>query len=156
MFDWAMRDDPVLGPGSYGQTSRLCPERAFVMHKLLSNLENGGWRSRPAFREFLEVLEGVQYAGSISAGGREYVEKVPGQFLETYRFFLNRHALTPWTSPLLVVFVLGGNHILAKYCVSAESSIEQATLCLTLTLSSAITRAVTAQSRSTSERQWSF
>jgi hypothetical protein len=117
MFDWAMRDDPVLGPGSYGQTSRLCPERAFVMHKLLSNLENGGWRSRPAFREFLEVLEGVQYAGSISAGGREYVEKVPGQFLETYRFFLNRHALTPWTSPLLVVFVLGGNHILAKYCL---------------------------------------
>ena len=63
MFDWAMRDDPVLGRGSYGQTSRLCPERAYVMHKLLSDLEHGGWKSKPAFKEYLTAIEGVHYAG---------------------------------------------------------------------------------------------
>ena len=45
------------------------------------------------------------------------MEKVPEQFLETYRFFLNKHCLTPWTSPALVIFVLGGNNIISKHCL---------------------------------------
>ena len=63
MFDWTMRNDPEIGTGSFGQTSRLCPERVFIMHKLLSELENGGWRSKPRFKAFLDVLPGVVSTG---------------------------------------------------------------------------------------------
>ena len=49
MFDWVMRDCPVLGSWTYGQTSCLCPKRAFIMHQQLTELENGKWRENPAF-----------------------------------------------------------------------------------------------------------
>lgn len=65
MFDWAMRNDPYFGVGSYGQTYRLCPERAFIMHRKLLELENGGWKTKQRFKSFLDVLPGVARAGDI-------------------------------------------------------------------------------------------
>jgi hypothetical protein len=65
MFDWAMRNDPYCGVGSYGQTYRLCPERAFIMHRKLLELENGGWKTKQRFKSFLDVLPGVARAGDI-------------------------------------------------------------------------------------------
>ena len=85
------------------------------MHQQLAELESGRWREKPAFDEYLEVLEGVMPAGKVSAGGREFVELVPDKFLKTYRTILNKHALDPWTSPELLVLILGGNNILAKH-----------------------------------------
>lgn len=80
-----MHDDPVLGSGIYRQTSHLGPERAYIMHQQLAELENGKWRENLAFDEYLEVLEGVMSAGKVSAGGREFVELVPVKFLTTYQ-----------------------------------------------------------------------
>jgi len=82
MFDWLIHNDPHLGAGSYGQTARFCPERTYIMHKLLSDLEERGWKEKPEFAHFLKLVPGVSYAGEISAGGREFVEKVPDQFIE--------------------------------------------------------------------------
>jgi hypothetical protein len=50
-------------------------------------------------------------------GGREFVEKVPDQFLTTFRYFLNKHAIDPWRTPMLAVLVIGGNPIIAKHCL---------------------------------------
>jgi hypothetical protein len=65
MFDWYMRNDPILGDGSYGQTSRLCPERGFVVHKALLELENGGWRNKARFQEFLSLIPGIISTGIV-------------------------------------------------------------------------------------------
>jgi hypothetical protein len=114
-FNWLMRNDPALGIGSFGQVARLCPERAYIMHKMHSDLEDGKWRDMPIFRDFIELLPGVRSAGEIMHGGREFVERVPEQFLETYRFFLEKHTLQPWRSSKLVILLIGGNNILSKH-----------------------------------------
>ena len=54
-------------------------------------------------------------AGKVSAGRREFVELVPVKFLTTYQTILHKHALDPWTSPELVILILGGSKILAKH-----------------------------------------
>jgi hypothetical protein len=95
MFDWLIHNDPHLGAGSYGQTARLCPEQAYIMHKLLSDLEEGGRKEKPEFAHFLKLVPGVSYAGEISDGRRKFVEKLPDQFIETFRYYLEKHALTP-------------------------------------------------------------
>jgi hypothetical protein len=48
-------------------------------------------------------------------GGREYVEAVLDQFLESFRYFLNKHTLKPWRDPKILVLAVGGNNILAKH-----------------------------------------
>jgi hypothetical protein len=110
-----MRNDPHLGAGSYGQTARFCPERTYIMHKLLSDLEERGWKEKPEFAHFLKLVPGVSYAGEISAGGREFVENVPDQFIETYRYYLKKHALTPWRLEKLVVLMVAGDKVFAKH-----------------------------------------
>jgi hypothetical protein len=48
-------------------------------------------------------------------GGLEYVQRTPDQFLETYRYFLEKHTIGPWHRPSLVVLAVAGNKILAKH-----------------------------------------
>jgi hypothetical protein len=49
MFDgnmeWAKKNDPIFGPGSYGHISRLVPEHLFVMEKQLEALGNNRWKN---------------------------------------------------------------------------------------------------------------
>ena len=55
-----MRDDPFLGSGSYGQTSRFCVERCYIMHKLLAELEEGRWKQRSEFKQYNAVVKKIE------------------------------------------------------------------------------------------------
>ena len=60
MFHFTMKDDPFLGEGSFGQISRFCVERCYIMHKLLSDIEKGNWKEWTQFQEYTRALEGVR------------------------------------------------------------------------------------------------
>ena len=44
MFNFMKIDDPFLGEGTFGQLARFGPERCYVMHMLLLELADGGWK----------------------------------------------------------------------------------------------------------------
>ena len=43
----------------FGQMPRFRPERCYVMHKKLSELEGNGWHKKKEFRELIKVFEGI-------------------------------------------------------------------------------------------------
>ena len=43
------------------------------------------------------------------------MEKVPDQFIETFRYYPEKHALTPWCSEKLVVLMVTGDKVFAKH-----------------------------------------
>mmetsp|Transcript_30204 Transcript_30204/g.63996 ORF Transcript_30204/g.63996 Transcript_30204/m.63996 type:complete len:87 (-) Transcript_30204:341-601(-) len=65
MFKFLMKNDPMLGRNTFGQMARFGPERCYVMHQKLSELENGGWREKPEFDKFKNAMSGV--GGGVNA-----------------------------------------------------------------------------------------
>ncbi|KAK1733485.1 hypothetical protein QTG54_015773 [Skeletonema marinoi] len=105
-FHFVMKDDPVLGEGSFGQTSRFCVERLYIMHKLLAELENDGWKTKIQFKAYKRALRGVS--------NLEYFDKMAKVFLERFRFVFDKHLRPCWTSDSILHYILGGNQVLAN------------------------------------------
>ena len=114
MFDWMMRFDPELGNGSWGQTARLAVERCFVMHKMLQDLENDGWKNKPQFKPYLDSIKGIPKKDSISKVGKEYFDEMPGKVLEKFRFVFEKHVVSCWCSDDILHYIIGGNPTLAN------------------------------------------
>ena len=114
MFDWMMRFDPELGNGSWGQTARLAVERCFVMHKMLQDLENDGWKNKPQFKPYLDSIKGIPKKDSISKVGKEYFGEMPGKVLEKFRFVFEKHVVSCWCSDDILHYIIGGNPTLAN------------------------------------------
>ena len=105
MYHFLMRDDPFLGTNTFGQLSRFGPERCYVMHKKMSELEGNGWKAKHEFKKFRDVAEGI----GTGDYGVEYFEKVTTLFFERFRFVLKKHMIRKWLSDSLIVLVFGGD-----------------------------------------------
>ena len=120
MFDanmeWAKRNDPVFGPGSYGQISRLIPEHLFVMEKQLQKIRNGGWKTLPEFGGYIEAMEGVPSKGPVENKGREYFEKLPSLFLERFEETFTRHTCK-WRTSKTLPIIIAGHPTISKWFV---------------------------------------
>lgn len=116
MFDWTMRDDPLLGSGSYGQTSRLCVERCYIMHKFLAELEDGGWEQRAEFNAYKAALEEIEEEedGDDTTVGRKYFDNASVVFLQRFRFVFDKHVHACWTDDSILHYLLGGEPALAN------------------------------------------
>jgi hypothetical protein len=97
-MEWVKRQDPVFGAGSYGHISRLVPEHLFVMYKQMERLKDGGWKDVPEFAGFLKAVEGVEPAGHINKGGKEFFERLPDLFFERFNETFNEHT-KKWRTP---------------------------------------------------------
>lgn len=109
MFSYLKKDDPYLGQNTYGHLSRLGPERCYVMHSLLVELENGGWKTKDEYKRFLDVVPNV-----ISVEVEEHLDKATTVFFQKFRAIFNKHMVQKWTSTEVVHYVLGGDRNHAK------------------------------------------
>ncbi|KAL7530309.1 hypothetical protein ACHAXR_007396 [Thalassiosira sp. AJA248-18] len=104
MYHFLMRDDPLMGKNTFGQLSRFGPERCYVMHKKLTELEGDGWKSKPEFKKFIAVLDGIGEGEC----GIEYFKKATTVFFERFRFVFEKHMVQKWLSEPLAVYALAG------------------------------------------------
>ena len=109
MFSYLKISDPYLGPNTYGHLSRLGPERCYVMHSHLLELENGGWKARDEFERYMEVVPNV-----VSVDVEEHLTKATTTFFQKFRALFDRHMVRKWTSTEIVPYVLGGDRHHAK------------------------------------------
>jgi hypothetical protein len=107
------RQDPVFGAGSYGHISRLVPEHLFVMYKQMERLKDGGWKDVPEFAGFLKAFEGVESAGHINKGGKEFFERLPDLFFERFNETFNEHT-KKWRTPKTIAIIVAGHPQIAK------------------------------------------
>ena len=49
----------MLRKGTFGQLASWGPERCYVMHKKLSELENGGYKRMEEFKRYMTALNGI-------------------------------------------------------------------------------------------------
>ena len=104
MYHFLMRDDPLMGKNTFGQLSHFGPERCYVMHKKLTELEGDGWKSKPEFKKFRAVL----YVICTGECGIEYFKKTTTVFFEGFCFVFEKHMVQKWLSEPLVVYALAG------------------------------------------------
>ena len=133
MFNFMMQDDPVLGPGTFGNISRLGHERCAIMDKKLRELEAA---NSEFYREFesadrpvgpvgkvgLEkVGEFKRYCRAYSGLGNAdkiYFKKMTTVFFERFRHTFQKHVASKWQKGSTFHYILGGD----KYHAHAAAS----------------------------------
>ncbi len=104
MFNFMKIDDPFLGEGTFGQLARFGPERCYVMHMLLSELADGGWKWKDEFMRYREAYDSV--AGDAE---KKYLDQAVDVFFQRFRSSFDKHMVSKWTSTEIVHYVLGGD-----------------------------------------------
>ncbi len=104
MFNFMRMDDPFLGEGTFGQLARFGPERCYVMHMLLLELADGGWKWKDEFLRFREAYDSV--AGEAE---KKYLDEAVDVFFRRFRATFDKHMVSKWTSTEIVHYVLGGD-----------------------------------------------
>jgi hypothetical protein len=104
MFNFMKMDDPFLGEGTFGQLARFGPERCYVMHMLLLELADGGWKWKDEFQQFREANDLV--AGDAE---KEYLDEAVDVFFQRFQALFDKHMVSKWTSTEIVHYVLGGD-----------------------------------------------
>ena len=105
MFKFLMKNDPVLGINTFGQMARFGPERCYVMHQKLSELENGGWEEKKEFDRFKHAMSGI----GEGVNGKQFFNKMTKIFFERYRFVFDKHMGSKWCSNVTLHYILGGD-----------------------------------------------
>ena len=136
-FGFLLRNDPYYGKNTFGQVARLMPERVAVMYQRLQELKGGKWKhvswkmqkksedseGIPVFTteeglffdDFTTALESVPSEGETKhAATKEFYEKMVDTFLSLFEKSLDKHLLTRWRNDKLIVYLLGGDPVLAK------------------------------------------
>ena len=104
MFNFMKIDDPFLGEGTFGQLARFGPERCYVMHMLLLELADGGWKWKDEFLHFREAY------GSVAGDDeKEYLADAVDVFFRRFRATFDKHMVSKWTSTEIVHYVIGGD-----------------------------------------------
>jgi len=63
-FKWLLRCDPQFSSDSYGQTTRLYPERVYLMMRDFHLLKkNDGWKELSEFAPFLKAVSSIPDLG---------------------------------------------------------------------------------------------
>ena len=114
MFNFMMQDSPCCGKGSgtFGQLAPWGPERCYVMHKKLCELENGGYKHMEEFKRYMTALNGIDDHSEV---GKDYFEKVATVFLDRFRLTFEKHVVSQWRSSKTLHYILGGDHITRRH-----------------------------------------
>eukprot|EP00956_Cyclotella_meneghiniana_P010989 scaffold15408_cov41-Cyclotella_meneghiniana.AAC.7 len=112
-MEWVKPHDPVFGAGSYGHISRLVPEHLFVMSKQFNGLKKGGWKSTLEFAGFVKAVDGIEPAGEINKGGKEFFDRLPDLFFERFEEAFNEHT-KKWRTPETLPIIVAGHPRIAK------------------------------------------
>ena len=105
MFNFLKKNDPFFGIGSFGQMARFGPERQYIMHKKLAEIEGDGWKSNKHFEKFRQSLKGV----GDGKNGVKYFKKVTEVFFERFRYSFNKHMGKKWRSSKILHYILAGD-----------------------------------------------
>lgn len=114
-YEFILRNDPYYGRNTFGQVSRLMPERAAVMHQKVHELMDGGWRNKEEFKPFLEALDRVPESGTTNhKADKQFYTDMVETFLRIFNQNYDKHIMRRWTNNKLIVYMLGGEPELAK------------------------------------------
>lgn len=115
MFDgnmeWAKRNDPDFGAGSFSHIVRLVPEHLFVMKKQMDKLKNDAWKSKADFKGYLSVVDGVKKMDDLDKCGKEYFERLPDLFFERFEESLAEHT-KKWRSTESLPVIIAGHPLI--------------------------------------------
>jgi len=109
-FNFLLKDDPVLGKGTFGQIARFGSVRCSIMNEDLLKLENGGFQKMKEFEPYMKALNGV---GSGECD-QEYFEKATTVFLERFRYVWDKHMGSKYLSSNILHYTLGGDRYHAR------------------------------------------
>ena len=76
--------------------------------------KDGGWKTKPEFREYLEALKGIPKESDNSYATMEFFYKLPIEFMDDYERNLKKHVLDCCCSDELIVYMVGGDPRLAQ------------------------------------------
>ena len=112
MFNYLKKNDPFLGKDTFGQLARFGPERLYIMHKKLKELEeDDGWKENPHFADFMASLKGFSETGKY---GLKYLKKATEVFFERYRYVFDKWMVKKWRSSSTLHYMLAGDPEHAK------------------------------------------
>jgi hypothetical protein len=69
-FNLRMRLNPNFGKGTNWHLSPYFPEHTYVMSRDLEAMENGRYKTHPAFAQYIKALEKVPIGNNITQAGR--------------------------------------------------------------------------------------
>jgi len=114
-MEWMKRNDPVFGAGSYGNISRLVPEHLYILFNQLGTMKNDGWKSIPAFKQFLTAVDELMpEKGEVRYGGKEFFVKLPKVFLGRFESSF-RAQTVQWRTKDIICMAIAGNPTIAKW-----------------------------------------
>ena len=120
MFNWMMQSHPHVGKdsGTFGQLAQWGPERCYVMHMKLRELEGGGFKRMKEFKRYVRALNGVGHDDEV---GHDFFERMTAVFFERFRFTFEKHVANQWRSSETLHYILGGDkhhaHAFARWLV---------------------------------------
>ena len=112
-FNFLLTNDPYFGSGTFGQLGCFMAERICVIDKHLSDLEDGGWTEKDAFKAYKTALKGIPDK-SDSFANKEFFDKLAPTMIWVFRQNLDKHVFDHWRSDPLLHYMIGGDPTLAK------------------------------------------
>ena len=109
-FNFLLKDDPVLGKGTFGQIARFGSVRCSIMNEDLLKLENGGFEKMEEFAPYMKALNGVGSGNCDQA----YFKKATTVFLERFRYVWDKHMGSKYLSSKILHYTLGGDKYHAR------------------------------------------
>ena len=119
MFNFTMKNNPLLGEDTFGQLACYGPERIYLAERRLemitnhlSRLSKKGKTDRnfPGFDRFKMALKGMH----TGENGLGYLQTAVTRFMERFRYVWTKHMSTKWRSNELVWYIIAGEPYLAR------------------------------------------
>jgi hypothetical protein len=115
-FDFFRRNDALFRDNSYGHISREVQTHIYLMHRNLSALEDGKWKTRDEFKPYFSALNFVPLLGDdMNATGKEYHEQATDLSIKRVRYISNIHVFDRWRTNKLVPLAIGGHPVISKH-----------------------------------------
>ena len=151
-FDWLLRRDPNLGNDSYGQTLRLYIERCFVMQRDLDSLaDDDGWKSRSEFKACVGAIKRIPDLNEKQHADSRFFADAPACFFREYNNMFHKHVSTAVRSSDILIYLVGGNPILARMLLQWLKCAEDDEIPLTSYVFESITISLRHQESDTNE-----
>ena len=84
------------------------------MSRDLEAMEHGGYKTHPAFSQYMRALEKVPVDDNITRARSAYFEKFPSVFFEMFHSMFDKHIVSHWRDEKHLVYMIGGTPSLAK------------------------------------------
>ena len=108
-FKRRMRHNPDFGIGAYGFLSPYCGEHSGFMNKELLDLENGGFKTHPAFAKYRAARDAIPNDSNVGGAESAFFDMMESIFFSEFRAALKEHCLDHWRDDSHLPYLLGGS-----------------------------------------------